>query len=37
MEYADTTGVILYCKPYQPFLSTDSTIFGLMNIILVSP
>ena len=37
MGYEATTGVILYCKPYQPFLSTYPIMFGLMNIIIVSP
>ena len=37
MGYADTKIVILYWKPDQYFLSTDPIMFGLMNIILVSP
>ena len=37
MGYAATTGVVLYWKSYQPFLFTESIIFGLINIILASP
>ena len=37
MGYAATTGVILFWKPYQPFLFIEPIMFGLMNIILASP
>ena len=37
MGYDDTTGVILYFNPDQPFLSTDTIMIGLMKIILVYP
>ena len=37
MGYEATTGVILYGKPYQTFSIHEPIMFGLMNIILVSP
>ena len=37
MRYSATTGVILYWKPNQYFLSTYTIMFGLMNIIFFSP
>ena len=37
MIYASTTGVIIYCNPDQPFISTDTIMLGLMHIILFSP
>ena len=37
MGYEAMKGVIIYWKPDQHFLSTDTIIFGFMNIILASP
>ena len=37
MEYSDTTGVILYWNPYQPFVIHGSHRGFFMSIIIVSP